>query len=215
MADVKEKDPGEVTLKRVMLSFPHLFKPQDGRIDKDTGKKGEPKFNCSLLIPKTDKAQLDEIKAAVKRVKVKKYGSEDKAPKYKPEKLAYRDGDQEEWEGYEGTIYVSASSPQNRKPKLIDRDKSELREDAGKIYGGVIVNAVVRFWIQDNEHGKRVNCSIEAVQFVKHGTAFGAKPVDVDEAFEDLSDDDEDMDEADRFTGAVDPREEDDDDLLG
>lgn len=212
----KEKDPGEVTLKRVLISFPHVVAPQEGKVDKDTGKKGKPRFNSSFLIRKDRKDLLDQIKAAVKRVQLKKYGSEKNIPKYKPDRLAYRNGDLESWEGYEGCIYVSTSSPETRPPKLLDRDKSEISgaDAARRFYGGAEVDAVVRFWVQDDpEYGKRVNCSVEAVRFVKNGPAFGANPVDVDEAFDDLGDD-EDDDDGDGGSGES-FDSSDDDDLLG
>lgn len=210
MADKNAVDPGELKLRNVIISFPHVHKPQEGMVDKQTGKKGDPKYNCSLLISKSDKAQLKAIADAKTRVCLAKYGTADKIPKYKPEKLCYRDGDLESWEGYAGCIYLSASSPMDRKPKVIDRDRSDLAPDSGKIYGGAVVNAVVRLWVQDSpDYGKRVNASLEAVQFVRHGTAFGARPVDVNEAFDDLSGEDDDMAPEDRAPAGE------DDDLLG
>jgi hypothetical protein len=36
----------------------------------------------------------------------------------------------------------------------------------------------------DNDYGKRLNCSIEAVQVLGTGEPFGAPPVDPNEAFD-------------------------------
>jgi hypothetical protein len=89
-------------------------------------------------------------------------------------------------------IYVSAGSPENRPPKIVDRNPSRvIKESDGRIYAGCYVNAIVRLWCQDNEHGKRLNASLEAVQFVKDGEAFGAKAIDPMSAFENIEDDED------------------------
>jgi hypothetical protein len=195
----KEKNSlGEVKLKNVRLSFAHLFEPQEGKVDDVTGVKGEPKFNCSFLFSKTDadgKANLANVKRAADEVKADKWGKN--PPKLKPEKICLRDGDQEDYDGYEDSYYVSSSNA--KQPVLIDRKKDSkgkwirlvnaegkpIPGAAGLLYSGCYVNAVVRLWAQDNKHGKRINASLEAVQFLKHGDAFGAKQVDAEDAFDD------------------------------
>lgn len=174
---------GEVTLKNVRLSFPHIFKPQPFK-----NGEGEPKYNCSFLLHKEkNKAEIEAMRKAINGVAKEKWPTD--MPKLKPEKLCMRDGDVEDWDGYPGHYYVSASN--KRRPAVIDRNRSPLTEDDGKPYAGCYVNAVVRVWAQDSkEFGKRINASLEAIQFVKDGDAFGAKPVDVNEKFDDLGDTD-------------------------
>jgi hypothetical protein len=223
MAEAKTKEIGKVKLKNVRLSFAHLFKPQDGKVDKDTGKKGEPKFNCSFLFSKKTpegKALYAEIKKAADEVKSKKWGNN--IPKLKPEKICLRDGDQEEYDGYEGMYYLSASN--NSRPQLVhkvkdskgkwvkfvDPESGNVINDGQKyLYSGCYVNGIVKLWAQDNEHGKRLNASLELVQFLKHGDAFGAKQLDADD---EIDDDDVEGFEDDGDFGGDD--EEDDDDLL-
>lgn len=142
---------------------------------------------------------------------------------------ALRDGDEEEWAGYAGHYYVSASrtthggedsAPKRpfriigpRKVKNPDTGKMEFPEvregEQGAPYAGCYVNAIVRFWGQDSaEYGKRINCSIEAVQFAKDGEAFGGgKKINVNDAFDDM--DGDDMDDL----GVGKPADEDEDDL--
>lgn len=198
----KKVDIGEVKLKNVRLSFAHLFEPQEGKVDDETGLKGEDKYNCSFLIAKTSpegKANIAAVKAAAERIKKAKWG--DNIPKLKPEKVCLRDGDLEDYDGYEGMAYVSASN--TRQPVLIDRKKGKdgkwikLTGSEGLLYSGCYVNGIIRLWAQDNKHGKRVNASLEAVQFLAHGDAFGARPVDADEAFsdDDAFGDDAELDE--------------------
>lgn len=191
---------GEVILKNVRLSFADLFKP--GKPQKnDDGETVPGKYKCNLLLEKGTEdtnRQIKQMKAVAEQVKAEKWGK--KIPKLKPEKVFLRDGDTEDWDGYEGCFYVSANN-QNQ-PVLVDRKKDakgkwiELTIQNGGpklLYSGCYVNAIIRIWAQDNQHGKRLNASIESVQFVKHGEAFsGGKPVDPNEKFEDMEDDDED-----------------------
>lgn len=204
-----ETQVGEVILKNVRLSFADLFKP--GKPQKnDDGELVPGKYKANLLIPKKGnpdyekdpvnaQANLKKLKAAAEQVKVDKWN--DKVPKLKPEKVFLRDGDGEDWDGYELTYYVSANNP--NQPVLVDRKKDakgkwiELTVANGGpklLYSGCYVNAIVRIWAQDNSFGKRLNASLESVQFVKHGEAFsGAKPVDPNEKFDDMEDDDGDI----------------------
>lgn len=212
----------EVTLKNVRLSFAHIFTAQVK--EQDDGSKTK-KFNCSFLIPedtKQGKLNIAAMEDAIEEAKEKKWG--DNIPKLKSEKLCLRDGNNEDWDGYEGHMYVSASN--TKRPAIIDRDKTPLSEEDGRPYSGCYVNAVVRVWAMDNKHGKRVNASLEAIQFVKDGDPFsGFTPVDVDSKFEDLGDDedeaprkkkpasrrDDDEDEAPRKKKPVSRRDDDED----
>lgn len=202
MADGKKKSIGEVRLKNVRLSFAHLFAPQKGITDPKTGVTSDPRWGANFLISKTTpegKAELAKIKAAANEAKTAKWGAEENWPKLKPERLCLRDGDLEDYDGYAGHYYLSAGRPtktrdgaENPPPVLVDRDRSPLAASSGKLYSGCYVNAVVRLWAQDDkEFGKRLNASLEAVQFARHGDAFGAKPVDPNEAFEDISEEGE------------------------
>ena len=198
MAEKKKKDQvGEVRLKCVRLSFAHLFSPQAGILDKRTGKVSEPRWGASFLISKTTpegKAETKKIKAAADAVKEAKWPGN--WPRFKPEKLCFRDGDLEDYDGYEGHYYLSAGrntktkdGAENPPPALVDRNPEDrLTKASGKLYSGCWVNAIIRIWAQDDPvYGKRLNASLEAVQFVRHGDAFGARPVDPMDAFDDIS----------------------------
>jgi hypothetical protein len=126
--------------------------------------------------------------------------------KIKTDKRAMRDGDEESWDGYAGNWYVSAArtaygaegagSPK-RPYKIVDSKRNEegvfpeLSESDGRPYAGCYVTGIVRFFAQDDsEYGKRISASIEAVQFWKHGTAFGGgRKVDVNSAFDEADED--------------------------
>jgi hypothetical protein len=182
---MSDKPIFEVKLTNVRLSFPHLFKAQEGKVDPKTGKKGADKFNASFLIPKNTeegKANHAKMKTAINAAAKAKWGDNiPKEIKAKPEKLCCRDGDLESYDGYEGSWYVSSSNA--KRPTVIDRNKAPLVEADGKPFAGCYVNAIIRVWCQDNEHGKRVNASLEGVQYKAEGPAFGAAPLS-DDAFD-------------------------------
>ena len=197
MAEAKKELIGELKLLNVRLSFAELFERPEDRKNKDTGEVIKGKFKANFLMQKGTSetaANMAKAKKASTEAKVAKWGADEKKhPKLKPHQVYLRDGDLEDWEGYEGHFYVSANS--DEMPVLIDRTKDEngkweeLTKDNGgtrKLYSGAYVNAIVRVWAQDNEHGKRVNCELKCVQFVRKGEAFsGQRAVDPNESFDD------------------------------
>lgn len=201
---------GEVILKDVRLSFFHGFEPSKGGKNKE-GEEVKGSYQARFLMEKGTpgtKANRDKIAKAAHDAKAKAWGdNEAKWPKLKPDRVCLRDGDLEDWDGYEGNFYLAANSP--RKPQIITNRKGKdgkwIEAEPGGVnspYSGCYVNALVRLWVQDNEHGKRLNASLEVVQFLRDGEAFGAAPVDPNEKFTDddvgdeggIGDDDDDED---------------------
>lgn len=165
----------KIKLTNVRLSFPSIFKRSEFN-----GEQG--KFEATLLLNKETQADQIEklqsaIDAAVKESKVK-------VPK---DKFCLKDGDDFEYDGYEGHMAFKASS--NKRPTLIDRDKTPLVEDDGKPYAGCYVNAVVGIWIQNNTYGKRANGNLFGLQFFADGEEFGMGDIDVTDEFDELEDD--------------------------
>lgn len=211
----KETPLGEVMLTDVRLSFANLDKPAKDKKDKKTGEIIKGKHGANFLLSKTTdmgKANRVKVKKACDEVRAAKWGeNKDKWPKIKPEKICLRDGDLENYDGYEGNLYVSCNS--ERAPKVIsnrkDRETKKWHEpspgDKDYPYSGCQVNALIRVWLQDNEHGIRINAQVEVVQFLRDGDPFGAAPVDPNEKFSDdlvgeegsMADDDEDEDDDD------------------
>lgn len=200
MAGNKDTDV-MVTLLNVRLSFASLFEPN--RQKQDDGTERET-WKANFLFSKEGVDQvmavymgkrmpvLKALKAASNAAKTKKWGDEKKWPKLKPEKLFMRDGDLEDWDGYAGNYYVSANAPITARPAVVTNRKDGNNqwieaEPGGKSapYSGCYVNAVIRVWAQDNDHGKRVNSELKTVQFYKDGESFGAAPVDPNEMFSD------------------------------
>jgi len=192
---------GKITFLGARLSFASLFemnrqKQEDGTI-RETWKANllfdKKKLSTMMAVYKGKRMPaLDAIRAAKAEVMEKKWGPKEKQPKLKADRIFWRDGDEENWDGYPGCWYISASAQPTDRPKVVTNRKDGNghwieAEPGGKAapYSGCYVNATVIVWAQDNDHGKRVNAQIKAVQFFKDGEAFGAAAVNPDDEFTD------------------------------
>lgn len=174
-----------VNVGNARLSFPKLFTPEEFQGD------GKPMYSCSLIIdPKNPavKAVKDAIEAMGKAKWDKSWPAVKKTAEAKDLNCLH-DGDTKEFDGYAGNLYISCRAPANKRPTVIDRNKSPLSDRDGKIYGGCYVNAIIVLWAQDNQFGKRINAQITGVQFLRDGDSFGggAAAADADQ-FADLGD---------------------------
>lgn len=163
----------KIQLKNVRLSFPSVFK-------RSVFEGTEGKYEATFLIDKSDtklKKQLDAaIEAALAEAKVK----------VAADKRCLKDGDESEYDGYEGHWSLKAGN--SKRPTVIDRDKTPLTETDEKLYAGCYVNAIIDFWVQNNKYGKRLNANLYGIQFLKDGEPFGQGPVDVTDDFENIDD---------------------------
>ncbi len=166
-----------IKLRNVRLSFPSIF----NRSNFD-GKEG--KYEATFLIPKSDtktKKILDEaIKKLLTEAKIK----------VSPDKICLKDGDDSSYDGY--ADHWSLKAGNNKRFPIYNNDKTPLTESDNVIYAGCYVHAIIDFWVQNNQYGKRVNANLYALQFHKDGEAFGMGVPDVSDQFDDESSQDED-----------------------
>lgn len=165
-----------IILKNVRLSFPEIWKAKpymEGAI---------PKYTANLLLDKDgDKDQIQNLKKAIKQAVAD--GFKGNTPK--DLEICLGNGDDKAHDGYENAMFISTSTRQ--RPTTIDRDRTPLVEEDGKLYAGCYVNAAISFWTMDNRGGRRVNANLLALQFVKDGEKFGGGGVKVNEVFDDIS----------------------------
>lgn len=164
-------------LLNVRLSFPSLYERS-----KFKNSDGPGKYEATFLLPKSDKKQFQMLK------KLAEATIAESGVKVGKDKWCIKDGDDAEYDGYEGCWSIKAST--KKRPQTFDRDLTPLDSEDEKFYPGCFVNASLDFWVQDNEFGKRLNCNLYGVQFVKDGEEFGDS-VDVSDDFDavDASDD--------------------------
>tara|TARA_R110000787_G_scaffold283257_1_gene395822 strand:+ start:485 stop:1009 length:525 start_codon:yes stop_codon:yes gene_type:complete len=165
----------KILLNNVRLSFPSIFTREVFE-----GKEG--KYAATFLLDKKDVATKEKIDAAITSALA------EAKVKVESHKYCIKDGDitfdEKEYDGYQGTWGIKASS--SKRPTVINRDKSPITVEDDILYAGCYVNAVIDIWIQNNGYGKRVNANLYGVQFLKDGDSFGTGPSDVTEDFDDL-----------------------------
>lgn len=165
-------------LKNVRLSFPHLFKPNPRNENN--------RYSCMFILD-ADDPQIAEIQAEMDKA------AKEEWPKGTPKTCipCLRSGEEkDDLDGFdESVMFFNASS--STQPTLVDSNRTPLQESDGRLYAGCYVNAVVEFWAQNNDFGKRINASLLGVQFYRDGEAFGGgKRASIDE-FDDVSEIDE------------------------
>ena len=153
MSQERKESVGTVMLKNTRGSFLSLFKAKpfnDGE--------GEPKFQANFLMYKGTSDGDRNIRACEAAIDAVIREYEDEKGKRFPDledldkkNIAYRSGENKRgealYEGYENAMFVSARN--SRRPLVIDRDKTPLVEEDGRPYSGCILNAKIRFWIQE------------------------------------------------------------------
>lgn len=189
--------PGQIVLKNVRLSFPHLFVPTKSTED------GALKYRAAFLMdPDTaqGKININTIESELARVKADKWKDKADKIKFKEDRLAFVDGNTctsqdtgDIYNGYEDMMVIKTAN--SKKPQVVDGSRAALTEEEaeGKIYAGCYVNAVVSLYaINDaDKGGNGIFATVEAVQFSRHGEAFGAAQVDVEDVFDEITEDDE------------------------
>ena len=168
-------------IANVRLTFPQLFEP------KQVNGQGDPKFSSAFLVPKNH-PQLGAIKEAMVAAATEKWAakaSEVLKQLQAADKLCLHDGDaKSDYDGYAGNFFINASN--KIRPLVIGPQREPLVAVDGKPYSGCYVNAIVEFWAQDNQFGKRVNASLLGVQFVKDGERLAGGGVAAADDFEAL-----------------------------
>lgn len=173
---------GKIKLQNVRLSFPSLFRKAQFQGE-------QTKYEATLMLDKEEHAdKIAEIKKAVQEAIKENL----KGAKVPADKICLKDGDESGRDEYEGHFTIKAAN--NKRPKVIDRDKSPLTEDDDKPYSGCYVNAVIDLWVQNNSYGKRINANLLGVQFFKEGEPFESGSVADDDDFDEYEVGDEDFD---------------------
>lgn len=193
MATAKTKDPRQVYLKGVRLSFPHLHERQKAAED------AAPKFSASFLIDpgtKQGKANIALIEAAIEEAKTAAKFSP--KVKFKEGRVCFFDGDEntdDEGEvkaGYEGMMVIKASNPDP--VSLFSRGRKPVEKDNSPFYGGCEVECRLGIYGTTKGGSPGIFASLDGVRFWDDGERFGKAPVSDNDWDED---DDEDEDDSD------------------
>ena len=165
----------------VRLSYANVWEPKSIN-------GGDPKFSCSIIIPKTDVETVhainDAIDCAIKEG-IGKFGG--KIPPKGSLKLPLRDGDTErDDENYNGCYFVNANS--KTAPQIVDKQVRPIL-DRSEVYSGVYAHVSLSFYAFNTNGNRGVACGLGNIQKVKDGEPLGGKTNASDE-FTTLEDDD-------------------------
>ena len=168
-----------------VLSYPALFEPRANVDPKTKLPTGTPKYGASIIIPKTDTANIQIIKAAIEVILKQAFPGvkvEDAYSGLKNGSPLYDGMKKFDKAGYgKDVVFINASS--FYKPVVVDQACRQLPSDTPLIYAGCIVNAQINAWYQNNNYGKNVNFELKAIQLVSAGTPFGHVQVDPTSVF--------------------------------
>lgn len=177
--------PARLMLIGARLAFPQLDEP------KQFQGQGKPRYDATPLIPKEDTKTIEAIEAAIRAAAAAKWGENKADAAVKglkaSGKVAFQDGDAKaDWDGFTDHMYIGAHAQKNAPPTLLDGARNVLPRDTSVIYAGCYCAFSLEFWAQDNEFGKRINCTVRGVQFYKDGDSFGAGAPASEDEFEEI-----------------------------
>lgn len=156
----------KVVTGKVRLSYVSLFETND---------KG--KFSVAILIPKTDKATIDKVKAACEAVKNDPKSHSKWAGKWLGSmKFPLRDGDTdrdvEKSPEYKGCYFINCNSGQ--KPGVVDAQLNPIL-DKSELYSGCYGRVSINFYPFNNDGNKGIAAGLNNVQKMADGDALSGR----------------------------------------
>lgn len=186
-----------IKIKQVRIGFPVLWTPKGFK--GDDGTTGTPKFSATFYLDK--KKHAADIKAIKAEMAAVHAASSIAKTKINAEKMALREVPEDkidETGNISGTDmkaedYMILTASNSKAPPIVNKNPAQKVEEKDDIiYGGCYVNVSVSFWVQNNQFGKRINGSLESVQFFGDGDRFGRAPVNPEEEFENIEEEEND-----------------------
>ncbi|WP_425757057.1 DUF2815 family protein [Ihubacter sp. rT4E-8] len=139
---------------------------------------GAPKFSVSLIIPKSDTATINKIKAAIQAAyeegESKLKGNGKAVPALSVLKTPLRDGDLErpDDEAYANAYFVNANS--STAPGIVDADRQPII-DTSEVYSGVYGRASINFYAFNSNGNRGIACGLNNLQKIRDGEPLGGK----------------------------------------
>ena len=184
--NIKTLGGTKVVTGKVRLSYAHLFEPF-------AQPNSDPKYSCVLLIPKSDKKTIKDLRAAQQAALVagkdSKFGG--KIPTVWSDTI--HDGDEEadldRNPEYAGHLYMSVSA--KTKPGIVDLDVKPIL-DSTEVYSGCYVRASINAYPYLYMGKKGVSFGLNHIQLVEDGEFLGGRSKAEDD-FDAFDSDDDDL----------------------
>ncbi len=173
----------KVITGKVRASFVHIFEPQSIN-------GSEPKYSCSLIIPKSDTKTVQAIHTAIEEAKqngISKWGG--KIPPNLKQPLRDGDIDRPDDAAYADSYFINASSQE--RPGIVDRKRVPITDPLA-IYSGCYVRASVNFYPFNVNGNRGIAAGLSNVQFWCDGEPLNGRMRAEDEfdALDEVDDDD-------------------------
>lgn len=151
----------------------------------------KPKYSVSLIIPKSDTATIEKIRAAIEAAytegAAKLKGTSKNVPPLSTLKTPLRDGDAERPDdpAYANSYFVNANSI--TAPGVVDANRQPII-DTSEVYSGVYGRASINFYAYATKTAKGIACGLNNLMKVKDGEPLGGHSRAEDD-FADIDDD--------------------------
>ncbi len=147
--------------------WPSVFKPSPTSNDSDA----KEAFQLSIMYPHDDEDKLDDLKEAIEKVAVAKWGKK-AAAKLKSGQLRspIRDGDEADQDYLEGHYYIKAKS--DDRPEVVDEDLDDII-NTKEFYGGCECRMDVWVYAYEKSGNKGVGLILNNVQKTGEGERKG------------------------------------------
>ena len=139
---------------------------------------GTPKYSVSLIIPKSDAATIQKIKAAIQAAyeegEGKLKGNGRSVPPLASIKTPLRDGDAErpDDEAYKDSYFINANSA--TAPGIVDADRNPILERSA-VYSGVYGRASISLYAFNSNGNKGIACGLNNLQKIRDGEPLGGR----------------------------------------
>lgn len=179
----------KVVTGKVRFSYANVWEPK--AIDEGQ----DPKYSVSILVPKSDKATIKKIEAAIEAaIETGKSKLADKSGKVNKAtlKTPLRDGDEErpDDEAYAGMMFFNASS--KNKPGIVDAQTNPILDKA-EFYSGCYGRASVNFYAFNTSGNKGIAAGLGNLQKLADGERLGGASSPEEDFGDDFMTDDEDI----------------------
>lgn len=180
------ENKAKVLLKNVRLSYANIWTPKEDD-------NGALKYGTAILIPKSNKKAVADIKKAIEVAKIegksKIAGKNGNVPANIKTPLRDGDDDRPDDEVYAGCYFLNANSL--RKPQIVDRQVN-LITDQEEVYSGCYANVTVNFYAFSKDVNKGIACGLGNIQKVGDGERLGGgSTAEEDFEFEDNTETDD------------------------
>ena len=168
-----------ITTGKVRASYVHIFQPQMPKNG------GDPKYSVTLLIPKTDIATINAIRAEIEKAKQEGVQKTFKGVMPPNCKDPLHDGDGLKQSGVpfgaecKGHMVLNASA--KLQPAIVGVDMQPIINPAD-VYSGCYIRASLNFFAYDNSGNRGIGCGLNAIQKIEDGEPLTAR-VSAEEAF--------------------------------